>query len=183
MAKTLIICAHPDYKTSIANKAIIDELTKLLPEVETSILNEQYPDFKIDLAKEQKCLNEADNVIFEYPVNWFDAPSLMHRYLEQVFTYGYAYGPDGKALNGKKLVLSFTTGAPEAVYSASGPLGQPISAFMLPMATVGPYTGMNYLGPVVSYAMTAPDRNNKADVEKVIAKGKEHAGRVAQLLK
>lgn len=179
MAKTLIICGHPNYKASVANRAILDEMKKLVPDSEIVILSELYPDFKIDIAREQKRLGEADTVIFDYPMQWFDAPSLMHRYVEEVFAFGFAYGPGGTALKGKNFILSFTTGAPEKMYT-DGPVT--MQMFMTPMLAIPSYTGMDNREPVISYAMSASDPNDKKAVDAVVEKGREHAKRLAKLI-
>ena len=55
MENVLIVCGHSDLNNdSVANKQIIENLKKLLPDAEISILNELYPDYKIDTEKEQK---------------------------------------------------------------------------------------------------------------------------------
>lgn len=180
MAKTLIICGHPDYNGSIANKAILDEMKKLMPEAEIVILSELYPDFKIDVAREQKRLPEAETVVFEYPVQWFDAPSMMHRYVELVFAYGFAYGPGGDALKGKKLILSFTTGAPEKSYTESK---YPMTMLMSPMFATAPYVKMEYKGAVISYAMMPANPEDKNSVAKIVDRAKEHAKRLEKLIK
>ena len=80
-------------------------------------LDALYPDFNIDVEAEQKRLVEADTVIFEFPFWWYSAPSLMRRYFELVLSHGFAYGSTGTALHGKRVIFSFTAGAPEAAYS------------------------------------------------------------------
>lgn len=110
MKKTLVIYGHPYYQDSHANKAIMAELSSTMPEVEIVNLMELYPDFKIDVEKEQKRLRNADTIVFQYPFWWYGSPSIMHRYVEDIFTHGFAYGSQGTALHGKNLLLSFTVG-------------------------------------------------------------------------
>ena len=44
----------------------------------------------------------------------------MRQWFETVLTHGFAYGSTGKALEGKKLILSFTTGSPADAYKEGG---------------------------------------------------------------
>ena len=92
MKKILVIAGHPDYKTSIANNAILEHFKSLVPQAEIVQLDELYPDFKIDVEREQKRILDADIVVMEFPIWWYSSPSLMHRYVEEVFTHGFAFG-------------------------------------------------------------------------------------------
>ena len=51
---------------------------------------------------------------------WYNAPALMRQWFESVLEHGFAYGSKGKALEGKKLILSFTTGSPDDAYREGG---------------------------------------------------------------
>ena len=105
---------------SVANKAIMGKLAELLPESKAVYLDQLYPDFKIDAKAEQEKLMWADIIVLQFPVFWFSMPSLMHRWMEDTFLHGFSHGSDGNKLRGKKLVLSYTTGAPLAsVYQRS----------------------------------------------------------------
>lgn len=120
MKNVLIVSGHTDLNGSVANKVVIDELKQAFPEAELSILNELYPDFNIDVQAEQEKLLKADVIVWQFPVFWYSMPSLLRRWIEQVYTHGFAYGSTGEKLKGKKLFVSFTLGAPEAAYSREG---------------------------------------------------------------
>ena len=53
MKKILIVSGHPDMNDSFANKTILEETKKLLPEAEFVYLDRLYPDFRIDTKAEQ----------------------------------------------------------------------------------------------------------------------------------
>lgn len=116
MTKVLLVLSHPFYNNSLANKAVVDKLKELIPNMEISHLEKLYPDYKIDIKKEQEKLNKADSIILEFPMFWYNAPSMMRKYFEDVLAHGYAYGSSGTALKGKKLIVSMTMGAPDEVY-------------------------------------------------------------------
>lgn len=120
MNKILIVSGHTDLNYSVANKGILEELSNKLPEAEFDNLSELYPDFKIDVEKEQNKLLNADIIVLQYPVFWYSIPSLLKRWIEQVFQYGFAYGSTGDKLKGKKIILSFTSGVPEEAYTKEG---------------------------------------------------------------
>ena len=116
MAKVLIISGHPNLKVSVANKAILEALEKVFPDAEIRKLDELYPNYKIEVAAEQAALEKADVIIFQFPFMWYSAPALLKLYIEEVFLQGWAYGLNVETLKDKKLIISFTTGAPEKFY-------------------------------------------------------------------
>ena len=81
MKKILIISGHPDLNDSFANKTILKEIHKLLPEAEIAYLDKLYPDFRIDVPKEQERLLHSDIIVLQYPLFWYTAPSLLHRWI------------------------------------------------------------------------------------------------------
>lgn len=120
MNNVLIISGHTDLATSVANKTILETLARRLPEAEIVKLDELYPDFKINVEAEQQRLLRADIIVLQYPLFWYSAPSLLERWMEETFRHGFSHGSTGDKLKGKKLVLSFTTGAPETMYGREG---------------------------------------------------------------
>nr|WP_256699850.1 NAD(P)H-dependent oxidoreductase [Faecalibaculum rodentium] len=97
-----MIYGDPYQKTSIANKAILEKLRASLPEAQLDDLFSLYPDFQIDVAAEQEKLKQADLVILQDPVYWYNVPSLTHRWFEEVLRYGWAYGEGGTPLQARK---------------------------------------------------------------------------------
>ena len=116
MSKMLLVLAHPDFSKSLANKEIVEKLKKLIPNIEIDDLYKLYPNFKIDVKKEQEKLKKADTIILQFPMFWYNAPSLMRKWFEDVLEHGFAYGAKGKELEGKKLIVSMTMGSPDEVY-------------------------------------------------------------------
>lgn len=180
MANILVIGAHPDYQKSIANAAILAEFKKLAPTAEIIRLAELYPDFMMDTAREQKRLTKAEMIIFEYPFWWYSAPSLLHRYLEQVFTHGWAYGSQGKALAGKNLVLSFTVGGSETDYQRHSGVMHTLEQFLPAMLATAHFTGMIYRGAIHSFDMACYNPTDIARKEIIEAAAKKHAHRLKE---
>lgn len=82
-------------------------------QAEAQRLNRQ-PTF---VQQEQELLEWADAIIFQFPLWWYSVPAILKSYFDNVFSVGFAYA--GRfALEGKKYMLSFTTGAPEMVWTA-----------------------------------------------------------------
>ena len=119
MKNILIVSGHPDLKNSVANKTILDEIAAKCPQVEIRKLDELYPDYQFDIKAEQKALEKADIIIFQYPTHWYSVPGILKLYIDKVMEHGWAYGSTGIALKGKCFIVSTTTGAPESAYSAN----------------------------------------------------------------
>lgn len=183
MNKILVISGHPDYKHSLANRAILDEFHKLVPEAEIVYLDSLYPDFRIDIAKEQQRLVGADTIVFEFPIYWYSAPSLLHRYFEGVLSYGFAFGQGGTALHGKKLIVSFTTGTAEKEYSPEGYQHYTIDQFMPQFRALASLCGFDYLGEIYSCGMTLIGKDDKATVDEFYGKTTAHARKLAERVK
>lgn len=116
MKNVVIICGHPDLNSSVANKAILDEIAAKCPQVEIRKLCELYPDYQFDIKAEQSALEKADIIIFQYPMNRYGVPGLLKLYIDKVMEHGRAYGSQGTALEGKAFIASLTT---DTVYFAS----------------------------------------------------------------
>ncbi|MBD5304798.1 MAG: NAD(P)H-dependent oxidoreductase [Bacteroides sp.] len=183
MSKILVIAGHPDYKHSVANRAILDEFHRLVPEAEIVYLDAEYPDFNIIVEREQKRLMEADTVVFEFPFWWYSAPSLMRRYFEQVLSHGFAYGSTGTALHGKKLILSFTAGAPEAAYSPEGYQHYDIDNFIPQFHALSNLCGFVWQEPIISYGMMLLNPDDKEASQRFFAETKDHAERLSKAVR
>ena len=120
MSKVLLVLSHPNFKDSFANKIVVDKLKTLIPDMEISHIDALYPDGKINVKAEQEKLLKADTIIFQFPMFWFKSPYLLSKWVEDVFTHGFAYGSSGYKLEGKKLIVSFTMGGEEKEFKGNG---------------------------------------------------------------
>ena len=131
MAKVIVISGHPHLERSIMNKTILEELKKAA-EGGASIAIDDIAEkgcCHLDVAAEQALLKEADTIVFQFPVYWFNAPAMLKHWYEEVFTPGFAHGEGASGLKGKKLIISATAGAPDGAYSTAAPLpGAPAAA-------------------------------------------------------
>ena len=180
MSKILVISGHPDYKHSMANRAILDEFHRQVPDAEIVYLDAEYPDFNIDVEREQRRLVEADTVVFEFPMWWYSAPSLMRRYFEQVLTHGFAYGSTGTAMHGKKMIISFTAGAPESAYSPEGYQHYAMDAFIPQFRAISNLCGFEWQTPVISFGMMLLNPDDKAASDRFYGEAKNHACKLAK---
>jgi|TARA_R110001592_G_scaffold330218_1_gene612359 putative NADPH-quinone reductase len=115
--KKLVIVTHPDLKTSNINKTWINELKKHPNDFEIHSLYDKYPNLNFDIAQEQALLESYDEIIFQFPLHWFSTPYALKKYIDDVFTYGWAFGPEGDKLKGKKIGLAVSTGGIKDSYT------------------------------------------------------------------
>lgn len=180
MENVLIISGHPNLEASVGNALILQEVARALPAVNIRRLDALYPDNNIDVVAEQEALLKADVIVWQFPFSWYAIPGKMKLWLDEVFVHGFAHGSTAK-LGGKKLVLSFTTGAPQAVYSSDGFFGHSVEDYLLPFTTTAALCQLDLQKPVYTCGISYANRDeNKIAQQKVLAK--EHAARLIALL-
>ena len=183
MSKILLVVAHPNIEASIANKTIIENFILLHPETEMDELYKLYPDFKINIKKEQEKLLKADFIILQFPMFWYNAPALMRKWFEDVLEHGFAYGSKGKALQGKKLIVSITTGSPVEEYREGG-----IQSFTIDDLTKGFHQlanlcSMKWSGFIVTGNISPFLRDNPEQLVAIKNKLKQHAEELSEKVK
>ena len=144
--RILILFAHPAYQHSKANKALIKAASGL-PDLTIHDLYETYPDFLIDVEHEQQLLVDHDLIICQYPLFWYATPSLLKEWLDLVLAHNFAYGPEGTALQDKRLMCCLTTGGSTDAYSPTGMNGYRLPEFLRPMERTAVFCGMHWLPP------------------------------------
>ena len=143
----LIILAHPDFKQSVANKAVIEHIRTTRPNDEIRDLAALYPDYRIAAAAEQQALLRHQSIVFQYPLYWYNMPAILKQYFDSVFTYGLAYGSTGDKLKGKNFIAGITIGSPEEDYRADGIAHFRVHELCKNLEQTAYYTQMNYIDP------------------------------------
>ena len=86
-----------------------------------------------DIAQEQKLLSWAENLVFIYPIWWYERPAMLKGWIDWVLSHGfaYSYGPEGSKglLKHKKALVIQTAGDPETELLA----GKKVEVFQRPM--------------------------------------------------
>ncbi|TYR81268.1 general stress protein [Priestia megaterium] len=143
--KTLVIVAHPHLERSIINKTWLKRLKE--ENVAVHDLYAAYPDFKIDVEKEQALVLGYDRIVFQFPFYWYSSPALLKEWQDVVLTYGWAYGSNGTKLHGKEFMIATSTGGPKEAYQEGGYNRYPMSELLRPFQAMANLTGMKFLPP------------------------------------
>jgi glutathione-regulated potassium-efflux system ancillary protein KefF len=109
--RVYVLAAHPDWRDSRVNSRLL-AAAQAVPGMDVNDLYGSYPDYAIDVPAEQARLAAAQLVVLVHPVQWYSMPALLKLWLDEVLTWGWAYGAGGTALRGKDLWLVATTGGP-----------------------------------------------------------------------
>jgi len=154
--RILVLYAHPAPHRSRINRRLA-EAAQSLEGVLLHDLYETYPDFFIDVTREQALLEAAELVVFLHPLRWYSMPSLLKEWVDAVLQPGWAYGPGATALRGKGYLLALTTGSPAAAYAEGERHGRPFDDFLPPFQQTAALCGMRWLAPHILHGANSAD--------------------------
>ncbi|GAB82885.1 glutathione-regulated potassium-efflux system ancillary protein KefG [Shimwellia blattae] len=149
-AKVLLIYAHPESQDSVANRVLLQP-AYLLANVTVHDLYAWYPDFFIDIAREQALLREHDVIVFQHPLYTYSCPALLKEWLDRVLSREFSGSPGGNQLAGKYWRSVITTGEPETAYRHDGLNRYPISDILRPFELTAAMCRMHWLTPMIIY--------------------------------
>jgi glutathione-regulated potassium-efflux system ancillary protein KefF len=147
-APVVLIFAHPYPDRSIANRRLI-EAADHIAGINVRSLYDLYPTFDIDVSAEQAALQQAEVVVLQHPMYWYSVPSLLKHWFDKVLARGFAYGPGGKALWGKRCLWVVTTGGDEQAFGPHGMHGRPFREFTPVVEQTALFCGMSWEDPFV----------------------------------
>jgi len=146
--RIVILFFHPLFHKSRVNAKLLGAVRDL-DGIETRIMYDIYPDFHINMKKEQEILLENDLIIWQHPFYWYSSPSLLKEWIDIVLEHGFAYGKKGTALEGKQVMNVMTVGGSKEVYSREGARGHTIKELLIPFRETSRLCRMEYLSPFV----------------------------------
>jgi glutathione-regulated potassium-efflux system ancillary protein KefF len=152
MARILVLAAHPQLEHSRVSRAMMVAALDAAGrggDIAVRDLYALYPDYLVDAAAEQAALREVQLLVWLHPIHWYGMPPLMKLWLDEVFAFGWAYGPGGDRLRGRDLWLATSTGGPEQSYRSDGYNRYYFDAFMPPYEQTAVLAGMRFLPPLV----------------------------------
>ena len=162
--RILILFAHPAREKSRVNR-VLSAAVRDLPGVTFHDLYEAYPDFGIDVEREQKLLLEHDVVVFHHPFFWYSTPAILKEWQDLILQHGWAYGREGTALRGKVTLSVITTGGRESAYQRDGHNRFTMRELLAPIEQTAHLCGMEFLPPFVvhgTHGMTPEEMDEHA---------------------
>lgn len=150
MKKILVLFAHPSIARSEINQPLFNA-AGAIENVTAVDLYAEYPDFDINIDREQSRLIEHDVIIFQFPLYWYSTPSLLKEWQDLVLEYGFAYGKGGDKLAGKIFLAAVSAAGSEAAYQDAGDNLFTIRELLRPLEQTAHLCQMIYLPPFVLF--------------------------------
>ncbi|MDY6122010.1 MAG: NAD(P)H-dependent oxidoreductase [Porphyromonas sp.] len=146
MKKTLILVAHPSLQDkSVISKAWCEAL-KEHSQITIHDLYSEYPDERIDVAREQALVESHERIIFQFPLWWYAAPALLKKWLDEVLTEGWAYGAGGDKMKPKEIGVAVSCGGKETDFSRHGAQRHSLAHYVDTFDGVAAFTQCRYIG-------------------------------------
>lgn len=158
--QVVVLLAHPNIKESQANKALMDAISDM-EEVSVYNLYEIRAEEAFNVETWTTIVSHATSLVFQFPFYWMSAPSLLKKWMDEVFTY-LARTP---AVAGKTLMVAVTTGSEYEAYRSGGRNHFTMDELLRPYQASAIHAGMGWQTPLVAYGM------GTADAAKNIAEG------------
>jgi glutathione-regulated potassium-efflux system ancillary protein KefG len=146
--RLLILFAHPALHKSRVNQLLLSSVESLSG-VTINDLYESYPNFHVNVAREQALLLEHDVIVFQHPFYWYSSPAILKQWQDLVLEYGFAYGKNGTRLHGKLVLTAISTGGPSSAYQRNGYNYFTVRELLAPFEQTVRLCGMTYLPPFV----------------------------------
>jgi glutathione-regulated potassium-efflux system ancillary protein KefG len=148
MAKILVLFAHPALEKSRMHARLLHHIQKLKG-VTVNDLYEEYPDFDVDIKREQQLLHEHDVIVWQHPFYWYSAPALIKQWIDLVLEHGWAYGPGGVALQNKYIFNAISSGGSKQAYRTESLHRPTIRQYLAPFEQTAKLCRMHYLPPFI----------------------------------
>lgn len=150
MNRISILVFHPLLYKSRVNQKLV-RAVEGMEGVTIRLMYDIYPDFFIDVKKEQEVLLESDIIVWQHPFYWYSSPSLLKEWIDLVLEHGFAYGRTGRALEGKKILSAISTGGRREAYLGEEAGKYSVRQLLAPFEQSTTLCRMHYLSPFVSH--------------------------------
>ena len=164
--KVLVLFAHPAQTRSEVNVPLFSE-AKLNRHVTAVDLYAEYPDFNINIEREQQRLIDHDVIVFMFPLYWYSTPSILKEWQDLVLEYGFAYGVDGTALKNKLFLCALSAGGKEEAYQTDGFNHYTIRQLLQPLEQMAQITHMTYLAPFAIFGSRTAQEEERVSKHRV----------------
>jgi len=163
--QALVVVAHPFWTRSSANKCCVAAIQEQW-NCEMRLIDQAVPIW--DIEQEQRLLSQSDLWIFQFPLFWYGVPGLMKSWLDDVFTWGWAFDANGGLLKGKHLVCSVTVGSDLASFAPGKRNRQGLDAYLSSLEQFANYTGIQWHGIIPTQARDWKDDLVKEKTKEIL---------------
>lgn len=148
---------HEDLDGSRGNRLLF-EAVRGRDDITVNDQYAHYPDFRVDVEREQRLLIDHDLIVFQHPFYWYSTPALLKQWEDKVLTYGFAYPPkEGKELHGKAWLSVITTGGSADSYRSGGYNNFTMSELLRPLQQTAYLCGMTWQPPFIIHGVLPAD--------------------------
>lgn len=149
MKNVLLVSGNPTTETTTNSYKVIHGVQQVLSHEDFTVA--AVPVTQYEVNTHQDLLEWSDIVVFQFPLYWSTFPSVMHSWVESIFTEEWAFGTEASALKGKKFIFSITAGAKEDSYQEGGFNHLPIEHYLESMKSVFLSSKMEYADSVITF--------------------------------
>lgn len=169
LMKTVILLFHPNMDHSLVNRKLIEAASEKR-NVTVRDMYSLYRHHPIDVSKERKVLEEADRIILQFPLRWYDAPFLLQKWSESVFDDYWLHSAKdgGNVLQGKELMLCVAYSEPSYDFTANGKYHYTIKEILRHFEVLAKHLGVKYCEPFTIYELDDIDRASKEYAELIV---------------
>ncbi len=150
MNRISILVFHPLLHKSRVNQKL-RQAVQGMEGVTLRFMYDIYPDFFIDVLKEQELLLESDIIVWQHPFYWYSSPSLLKEWIDLVLEHGFAFGRTGRMLEGKKILSAISTGGRREAYHSEEDGKNSLRQLLAPFEQTTTLCRMHYLSPFVTH--------------------------------
>ena len=141
--RLLVVNGHPHWEKSKALKAVQNTLSE---HFDLEVLEVGKPDRNWNITSEQQVIDRADCIVFLFPFYWYGVPGRMKSWMDEVFTWGWAFDANGGKLQGKRFLCCTSVGADLSSYSPDGKNRKSIADYLSSVEQFAKYVGLDWCG-------------------------------------
>lgn len=139
--KTVVIISHPELTQSSSQQFFLAALEG--EDITVHHLDSALVDGHFDKQQERALLREADRIILQFPLYWYQVPAVMKQWIDEVLSTSCGAG--------KELGIVVTIGAKKEDYRPGGTVGFTVGELLRPLQALAHYFNWQYLPPFEVY--------------------------------